>query len=83
MEESVLSVIQDAHRDILTSVEFSYFRRYLVTGSDDDTVKLWEFRTAKELQSLGTAQRVKSVVVSPHTKFICIGTTDRTVKIWK
>nr|NCS18119.1 protein kinase [Microcystis aeruginosa G13-12] len=71
------------HSDMVTSVVYSPDGRYLASGSDDKTIKIWEVATGKELRTLtGHSGWVSSVVYSPDGRYLASGSVDKTTKIW-
>ncbi|HUD46303.1 MAG TPA: protein kinase [Candidatus Baltobacteraceae bacterium] len=78
------------HLDSVTSVAFSPDGRRIVTGSRDNTAKVWDTASGKELLTLkghglgvgwnGTA--VESVAFSPDGQRIATGSEDTTAKVW-
>jgi WD40 repeat protein len=58
--------------------------RFIVSGSWDCTVKVWELESGRLLRSLeGHTDGVRAVAVSPDGRFIVSGSDDRTVKVWE
>ena len=54
-----------------------------ISGSDDDTVRLWDLQTGKELKRFdGHDDNVNSVVFSPAANTALSGSTDKTVRLW-
>ena len=55
----------------------------LASGSDDNTVKLWEARSGKLLRTLEGHKRVMSVAFDPQGGTLASGSDDKTVKLWE
>ncbi|MEA5626152.1 serine/threonine-protein kinase [Nostoc sp. UHCC 0251] len=56
----------------------------LASGSDDNTIKLWDLNTKKVLASLsGHSQAVKSVAFSPDGQILATASDDKTIKLWQ
>ena len=71
------------HAGPVRSVAFSPDGQRLASGSDDQTVKIWDTATGKELFALkGHAGAVNSVAFSPDGQRLASGSSDKTVKIW-
>ena len=57
--------------------------RRIVSGGYDNTVKVWDVDTGKELMMLkGHTARVFSITVSPDGEWITSGSYDKIVRIW-
>ncbi|MGL5836041.1 MAG: protein kinase domain-containing protein [Waterburya sp.] len=69
--------------DIVRSIAISPDGKTIVSGSMDDTIKIWDLATG-ELQSTLTGHKniVNSVAISPDGKTIVSGSWDHTIKIW-
>jgi WD40 repeat protein len=85
----------EGHADQLTSMALSPDGKLLVTGSDDKTVRLWQFESGKELRALrGSATFVLSVAISADGRRVLSGSggefrnrrfspgSDRSVRLW-
>ncbi|NCS78064.1 MAG: protein kinase [Microcystis aeruginosa K13-07] len=72
------------HSDRVLSVVYSPDGRYLASGSNGRTIKIWEVATGKELRTLtGHSNWVLSVVYSPDGRYLASGSWDETIKIWE
>ncbi len=75
--------VQLGHSEFVTSVALSPDGKYVLSGSDDKTLKLWETATGKEIRTFaGHANEVKSVAFSPDGKYALSGSHDDTLKLW-
>ncbi len=55
----------------------------LASGSEDETIKLWNVDTGKEIKTLnGHDFAVYSVSFSPDGKTLASGSEDKTIKLW-
>jgi WD40 repeat protein len=64
-------------------VSFSRDGKQLVSGSGDNTLKVWDAQTGQKTLTLkGHSDDVWSVSFSPDGKRIVSGSGDNTVKVW-
>jgi len=74
---------QLGHTRSVNSVKFSPDGRWVLSGSDDGTVKLWDVVTGKEVRTFaGHTDRISSVAFSPDGRQVLSGSNDETVKLW-
>ena len=71
------------HTDFVTSVAFSPHGRTLATGSWDDTIRLWNPRTAEHLKTLtGHENDVTSIAFHPTGEQLASGSWDTKIRVW-
>jgi uncharacterized delta-60 repeat protein len=71
------------HTDAVTSVAFSLDGKYILTGSLDNTAKLWDATTGAAVRNFsGHAGPVESVAFSLDGKYVLTGSSDKTAKLW-
>ena len=72
-----------AHADWAFSVAVTPDGSQIVSGSGDDTVKVWDLNTGALLRTLtGHTDRVLSVAVTRDGSQIVSGSFDKTLKVW-
>ena len=73
----------NGHSKTVNSVAYSPDGTKIVSGSDDETIKIWDANKGEHLQTLrGHADYVNSVAYSPDGTKIVSGSWDKTIKIW-
>ncbi|KAG9075257.1 hypothetical protein FRC06_010189, partial [Ceratobasidium sp. 370] len=72
------------HANSVYSVAYSPDGAYIVSGSNDNTIRIWDARTGQIVgQPLqGHANSVYSVAYSPDGAYIVSGSCDNTIRIW-
>lgn len=57
--------------------------QYIVTGSRDKTIKLWDASSGQLLSTLvGHDNWVRQLVIHPSGKYLVSASDDKTIKIW-
>ncbi len=73
----------EGHTDWVNSVCLSGDSRFALSGSTDNTLKLWEVSTGRCLRSFeGHTRAVMSVCLSGDGRFALSGSVDYTLKLW-
>ena len=76
-------VFNVGHASFIKSVCYSPDGKYIASGSDDKTVKIWEVETGRELRTLrGHSYDVNSVCYSPDGKYTASSSWD-SIKLWE
>ncbi|HEY9602642.1 MAG TPA: WD40 repeat domain-containing serine/threonine-protein kinase, partial [Allocoleopsis sp.] len=67
----------------VNSVAISPDGKWLASGNDDKTIRVWNLETGRVVSTLtGHSQSVKSVAFSPDGTMLASGSDDQTVKLW-
>ena len=76
-------LMEKGHSSGVDTVTISPNGKYIISGSRDSTIKIWDIKTEKCLKTLeGHKYSVNSVAISPNGKYIVSGSSDSTIKIW-
>ena len=71
------------HSHSVNSVAYSPDGQTLASGSNDNTIKLWNVNTGKLLQTLKShSYSVNSVAYSPDSQTLASASGDNTIKLW-
>lgn len=70
-------------RDSIYSLAMNQSGTVIVSGSPENTLRVWDPRTCNRLMKLkGHTENVKALVVSPDGKEVVSGSSDGTIKLW-
>jgi WD40 repeat protein len=71
------------HSHIVRSLAMSADGKMLVSGSWDQTIKVWHLETGELIHTLkGHRDRVYAIALSPDGQIIASGSADKTIKLW-
>ena len=72
------------HSDSVNSVAFSPDGQHIVSGSQDQTICVWDAMTGETVAGpfRGHLSRVTSVAFSPDGQHIVSGSADQTICVW-
>ncbi len=72
----------EGHARAVSSVSFSPGLKYIATGSQDNTVKIWDAKNCAYIRTLRKhTDDVTCVLFSPNEKFVVSGSRDRTIRM--
>src|SRR5690349_2060502 len=73
----------EGHKDIVNGVAFDPAGKVLASGSNDQTIRLWDITNGQLLRTLeGHEKNVLSVAFDPTGRLLATGSDDQTVKLW-
>lgn len=80
---TVLNVTYEGHTDMVRSISADKLGQYLVSGSDDTTVKIWEINTGRCIKTIETEGIVRSVEWCPNAaiSLILVASANRVLLI--
>ena len=77
------TVVQRGHYEAVKAVAFTLDGKYLLSGSRDKSIKLWELSTGREIRSyLGHKSTINDLVITPDGKHFVSSCADYTAKLW-
>ena len=79
-----IQIVLEGHSDTVNSVAISKDGKYILSGSDDQTIRVWDMETGDIVLGPLDAHTdaVKCVDFSPDGKQIMSGSDDQTIRLW-
>ncbi|WP_224371901.1 protein kinase domain-containing protein [Hyalangium versicolor] len=76
------ATILRGHKEIVTDLVFSHDGRFLITCSDDHTVRVWNMERDEARVLTGHTDEVWHMALTPDGKHVATTSKDRTVRLW-
>jgi WD40 repeat protein len=74
----------EGHENVIFGLAFSRDSRLLISGSADDTARLWDTATGTSLHTLrGHKDHIYAVAFSPDGRLAVTGSFDHTLRLWR
>jgi WD40 repeat protein len=70
---------QDGYK--ISTVAYSPDGKYLATGGSDNTAKIWELNTKREVARVSHSEDVLSVAFSPDGHYLATSSRDKTAQV--
>ncbi len=82
-DKSTLIRTLEGHSSSVRSVAITPDSTKIVSGSYDNTIKVWDLASGRLLNTLeGHSSSVRSVAITPDSTKIVSGSRDKTIKVW-
>ncbi|UXX79972.1 caspase family protein [Reichenbachiella carrageenanivorans] len=77
------TVVQRGHRAAVRTVAYTPDGKFLATGSRDNSIKLWQIATGREIRTfLGHLSSVNAIAFDPTGQWMASGSSDESIIIW-
>ncbi|NMG21658.1 beta-propeller domain-containing protein [Brasilonema bromeliae] len=71
------------HNNEVRAIALTPDGKYVISGSLDSTLKVWNWQTGEEVRTLrGHDEEVRAIALTPDGKYVISGSSDETLKIW-
>lgn len=72
------------HSDSINSIAITPNGKIIASGSEDNTIRLWDLNTGECLATLdGHEAGVRTIAISPDGQLLVSGSADKTIKLWQ
>ena len=73
----------EGHTKEINTVAITPNGKYVVSGSEDCTIRVWDFDTGGLASTLeGHKDSVNAIAITPNGKYVVSGSNDRSIQIW-
>ena len=70
------------HVDVVMMAKFTPDGRYIASASEDNSVRVWDVSTSKQIWKYESDCYFLSCSISPDGKYLAACSRDETIKIW-
>lgn len=77
-----LKSVLSGHVDVVKKVKFTPDGKYIASASEDNSVRLWDVHTSKQVWKYESDCYFLSCAISPDGKYLAASSRDETIKIW-
>ena len=70
------------HTNVVFTVAFAPDGKTLASGGYDQSLRLWDVASGRELRSISHPAAVRALAFSADGKFIASGSEDKVVRMW-
>lgn len=84
-DPSLEPIILLGHEDRILALTFSWDDRFLISGSDDYTSRVWDMENIASQKiplRLNDSGRISTLAISPDGKTLATATIDKTIHLW-
>ena len=73
----------EGHTGAVKATAFSPRDRVLASIAEDETIRIWEISSGKQLRVIGTYRsKINSMAFSPNGKFLAVGYSNKGIVLW-
>jgi WD40 repeat protein len=73
----------ESHEGPITSIALTPNGKYIVSGSSDNTIRVWDLESGKCLKTLREHEKsVNAVAVTADSSKVISGSSDKTIRVW-
>jgi len=82
--QELQTVVQRGHNASVKAVAFTKDGKYLLTGSRDKTIKLWDIASGREIRTFfGHESTINDLALSPDGTQFLSSSADKTARLWE